>query len=210
MGVVPRLEDSLKPEPQPVDSDAQMRLFKQEIFAYVDGRITKEREFVGDIVKKLPLPSRLSVEGRVRKTLTLHFVCVHSGREFAVESKDWSKWLKMGFALLKGGRAVFDVSTGNVLGASSRGAEAIKDIYEAYKSKDDDEFNVYMSNPFLTSAEQDVLIEKLRKHDFFDKFSYDAQKGGWYLNRPEEDGNPPPRGISCGSGRERCCCCQCY
>jgi hypothetical protein len=73
--------------------------------------------------------------------------------------------------------------------------DAIKEIYESYKSKDDKEFNVYMSNPFLTSAEQDVLIEKLRKHFFFDKFCYDAQEGGWYLIHPEEDGNPPSGGM---------------
>jgi len=162
-----------------------------DVIAYVDKNIRDVKDFVGEIVKKLPLPKRLEVVGTVRKTLILHFECVRTGREFPITSQEWNKWLKMGFSLAKSGKAIFDIGTGNPLGLLSTGAECVKGVYEAYKSDDDDEFNTYMNQPFLTSAEQDGLIEKLRAQGFFDKMSYDAQKGGWYLNNPEEDGTLP-------------------
>lgn len=107
--------------------------------------------------------------GTVRKTLILHFECVRTGYEFPIQSHEWNKWLKMGFSMAKAGKAVFDIGTGNPLGLVSTGVECVKGIYEAYKSNDDDEFNTYISNPFLTSSEQDGLIEKLRAQQFFDK-----------------------------------------
>ena len=37
-----------------------------------------------------------------------------------------------------------------------------KDIYEKFKSNEDDDYMSYISQPFLTSAEQDNLINQLR------------------------------------------------
>lgn len=129
------------------------------------------KDFVGDVVKKLPAPKRLEVVGTVRKTLILHFECVHTGYEYPIESKEWSKWVKMGFSLAKAGKAVFDIGTGNPLGLLSTGADCVKGIYDAYKTNDDDEFNTYITQPFLTSTEQDKLLEKLRDQGFFDVVS---------------------------------------
>lgn len=97
----------------------------------------------------------------------------------------------MGFSLAKAGKAVIDIGMGNPLGLLSTGIDCVKGIYEAYQSNDDDEFNTYITNPFLTSTEQDGLIEKLRDQGFFDKMAYDNQLGGWYLLNPERDGVPP-------------------
>jgi hypothetical protein len=149
------------------------------------------KDFVGEVVKKLPVPKRLEVVGTIRKTLILHFECVHTGYEFPVISKEWSKWLKMGFSLAKAGKAVIDIGMGNPLALITTGVDCVKGIYDAYKTEDDDEFNTYITNPFLLSTEQDQLIEKLRDQGFFDKLAYDAQIPGWYLLNPEEDGQPP-------------------
>ncbi len=43
---------------------------------------------------------------------------------------------------------------GNPIGLMSTGVECVRGIYEAYKTNDDDEFNAYIKNPFLTSGEQ--------------------------------------------------------
>ena len=51
----------------------------------------------------------------------------------------------------------------------------MQEIYSAYKERDDEEFNTYITQPFLTSAESDKLLEKLRDQHFFDKFAYNAQ-----------------------------------
>ena len=49
---------------------------------------------------------------------------------------------------------MFDIGTGNPLGLLSTGIDCVKGIYNAYKTNDDDEFNTYITQPFLTSAEQ--------------------------------------------------------
>lgn len=162
----------------------------EEVKAYVDQNIADVKDFVGEIVKKLPSPKRLEVVGRIHKTLILHFECVHTGREYPIETKDWSKWLKMGFSLLKCGKLILDVGMGNPLGILKTGVDAVKQIYTAYSSNDDDEFNTYITQPFLTSDEQDQLINKLRDQGFFDKFEYDPQAPGWYLVNPA-DGTLP-------------------
>lgn len=163
----------------------------EDVMAYVDANIADMKDFVGDVVKKLPAPKRLEVVGTLRKTLILHFECVHTGYEFPIISKEWSKWLKMGFALAKAGKAVFDIGTGNPLGLLSTGIDCVKGIYDAYKTNDDDEFNTYITQPFLTSTEQDQLLEKLRDQGFFEKLAYDNQAPGWYLLNPEVDGTRP-------------------
>lgn len=162
-----------------------------DVIAYVDANMADMKDFLADVVKKLPKPKRLEVVGTLRKTLILHFECCHTGYEFPITSAEWSKWLKMGFSLVKAGQAIIDIGMGNPLGILKKGVECVQEIYEAYKTNDDDEFNTYITNPFLTSTEQDQLLEKLRDQGFFDVFAYDAQLAGWYLLNPEKDGKPP-------------------
>jgi len=100
--------------------------------------------------------------------------------------------LKLCYHLIVAGKMIIDLGTGNPIGLLSTGITALKDIYETVKFKDDDEFQALVSNAFLTSAEQDALLMKLRKKGFFNKMAYDRQIGGWYLLHPEIDGNEPP------------------
>lgn len=162
-----------------------------DVIAYVDANMADMKDFLAEVVKKLPNPKRLEVVGTVRKTLILHFECCRTGYEYPIISHEWSKWLKMGFSLVKAGQAVIELGIGNPLGILTKGVECVQEIYGAYKTSDDDEFNTYITNPFLTSTEQDQLLEKLRAQNFFEVFAYDAQLGGWYLLHPEKDGKPP-------------------
>eukprot|EP01039_Chlorochromonas_danica_P003854 gene3853-4211_t len=162
-----------------------------DVIAYVDANMADMKDFLAEVVKKLPAPKRLEVVGTLRKTFILHFECVRTGYEFPIVSYDWSKWLKMGFSLVKAGQAVIDLGIGNPLGILSKGVECVQEIYTAYKTHDDDEFNSYITNPFLTSTEQDMLLNKLRDQNFFEIFAYDSQRGGWYLVNPERDGKKP-------------------
>lgn len=149
-----------------------------DVIAYVDANMADMKDFLAEVVKKLPKPKRLEVVGTLRKTLYLHFECIHSGYEFGITSTDWSKWLKMGFSLVKAGQAIIDIGMGNPLGILKKGVECVQEIYSAYKTEDDDEFNSYITNPFLTSTEQDQLLNKLRDQGFFDIFDYDTQRAG--------------------------------
>eukprot|EP01033_Poteriospumella_lacustris_P000396 gene396-255_t len=162
-----------------------------DVLAYVDANMADMKDFLAQVTKRLPQPKRLEVVGTLRKTLILHFECCRTGLEFPVTSHDWSKWLKMGFSLVKAGQAVIDLGMGNPLGILKKGVECVQEIYQAYKTNDDDEFNTYITNPFLLSHEQDQLLEKLRDQGFFDIFAYDAQVAGWYLVNPEKDGRAP-------------------
>jgi len=157
-------------------------------------------DFVGEIVKKLPQPARLTVVKGMRKTIRLHFECCVTGTEWTCESKDWNKWFKMGFSLIKlgictcasigicsffnasylaAGKCVLDLGIGNPFNILKNGVDAVKGVYGAYKEKDDKDFDTYIQEPFLTSAESDKLINQLRNGGFFKEFAYDAQKGGW-------------------------------
>jgi hypothetical protein len=62
--------------------------------------------------------------------------------------------------LVKLGTAAFNVGLGNFSGVKS-GIDAIKGAYNAYKSSDDQDFNDFIRQPFLTSKEQ-VGITALR------------------------------------------------
>eukprot|EP01038_Epipyxis_sp_PR26KG_P003966 gene3966-5686_t len=162
-----------------------------DVIAYIDANMADMKDFLADVVKKLPNPKRLEVVGTLRKSLILHFECVRTGYEYPIVSHEWSKWLKIGFSLVKAGQAIIDVGMGNPLGILKKGIDCIQEVYTAYKTNDDDEFNTYITNPFLLSSEQDQLLEKLRDQGFFDIFAYDAQIPGWYLLHPEKDGKPP-------------------
>jgi hypothetical protein len=159
-----------------------------DVIAYVDANMADMKDFLAEVVKKLPKPKRLEVVGTLRKTLILHFECVNTGYEYGITSTEWSKWLKMGFSLVKAGQAIIDIGMGNPLGILKKGVECVQEIYSAYKTEDDDEFNSYITNPFLTSAEQDQLLEKLRGQGFFEIFDYDNQKAGWFMKTPEKHG----------------------
>jgi uncharacterized coiled-coil protein SlyX len=162
-----------------------------DVIAYVDANMADMKDFLAEVVKKLPNPKRLEVVGTLRKTLILHFECTKTGLEYPITSHEWSKWLKIGFSLIKAGKMVIDIGAGNPIGLIHTGITAIQEIYTAYKTNEDDEFNTYITQPFLTSSEQDLLINKLRDQSFFDIFAYDSQAAGWYLIHPEKDGRVP-------------------
>ena len=85
----------------------------EEVKAYVDKNIVQLKDFVGEVVKKLPMPTAMTVIGGVQKTIRLHFKCVRTGVEWTTESKEWSKWMKMGFSAVKVGACLFGISMGN-------------------------------------------------------------------------------------------------
>lgn len=153
----------------------------EDLMKYIDDNISMLKDFLADITKKLPTPIEFSTEGRVRRTILLHFICdkvddrciFPKDRSFTTETKDWNKWLKIAFSGIKVGRSIITpMAAGGAMGA-------LKSAYDAYRSKEDKDYLAYISEPFLTSTEQDHLIEQLRAAKFFDVFQYDAQIAGW-------------------------------
>ncbi len=152
-----------------------------DLIKYVDDNVSILKDFIADVTKKLPVPIGFSIKGKIRRTLILEFACSANGksclypkdRVFTTETKAWSKWLKIAFSAVKIGKAViYPVSAGDAVGA-------IKEAYEAYKEKEDADFLSYISEPFLTSSEQDNLIEQLRESNFFRVFNYNPQTASW-------------------------------
>ena len=45
------------------------------------------KEFVAQVAKKLPQPQKLRVEGKIRKSLIMTFVCPRSAKTFELVSK---------------------------------------------------------------------------------------------------------------------------
>jgi hypothetical protein len=148
---------------------------------YVDKNVEELKSYITEIQKQLPIPTKFSTEGRIRKTLKLHFECgkqddnclYPADRPFTAESKVWNRWLKIAMSAVKIGKAImipFD---------SGEAVDAVREAYNAYKDKDDKDFIAEFSEPFLTSEQQDNLINQLRKARYFDVFSFDSQTAGW-------------------------------
>ena len=149
--------------------------------AYVDKNVEMLKTFIADVVKKLPIPIRFSTEGRVRKTLQLHYVCgiqterclYPLERPFVTETKEWNKWLKIAMSAVSIGKAViFPFETSDAI-------DSVREAYKLYKSEEESDFLSFISEPFLTSSEQDKLITQLREARFFDVFNYDPQTAEW-------------------------------
>jgi hypothetical protein len=76
-----------------------------EVMLYMDDHIDELKEFVATVAKKLPTPTRITVVSGLKKTIKLHFPCCRQhppctspyGDEYTVETREWNKWLKIGF-----------------------------------------------------------------------------------------------------------------
>jgi hypothetical protein len=148
---------------------------------YVDKNVAMLKTFIADVVKKLPIPIRFSTEGRVRKTLQLHYVCgiqterclYPLERPFVTETKEWNKWLKIAMSAVSIGKAViFPFETSDAV-------DSVRQAYNLYKTGEEKDFLSYIGEPFLTSSEQDKLIIQLRDARFFDVFTYEPQTAEW-------------------------------
>ena len=52
-----------------------------DVIAYVDANMADMKDFLAEVVKKLPAPVRLQIDGTLRKTLILVFQCCDTGLE---------------------------------------------------------------------------------------------------------------------------------
>jgi len=59
----------------------------EAVSALMDKKIAELKEFVGQMVKKLPQPVKLEVVGGVRKALVLHFACARTGKTVTTETR---------------------------------------------------------------------------------------------------------------------------
>ncbi len=88
----------------------------EDVSAMMDKKMADLKDFVGEVVKKLPQPCRLVVVGGVRKTLVLHFKCARTGATATTETREWHQWAKVGFGLIKLGQCAAVAVTGRALG----------------------------------------------------------------------------------------------
>jgi len=147
---------------------------------YVDDHVAELKEFLAEVSKKLPIPTEFSSEGRLRKTLKLHFSCgctqdrclFPADRPFFTETKELNKWLKVAVSAVKLGTSVASASAGDAI-------SNVKDIYKEATGEPDENFLAIVNEPFITSAEQDYLVNQLRDARYFDFFNYNAQSANW-------------------------------
>ncbi|MHA2366475.1 MAG: hypothetical protein ACXAC7_21140 [Candidatus Hodarchaeales archaeon] len=147
---------------------------------YVDDHVAELKEFMAEVVKKLPIPRAFSSEGRLRKTIKLHFVCgcgddrclFPKDRPFFTETKEINKWIKVALSTVKLGVAVVEGIGGGVV-------QSVQEMYQTATGKEDAEFLAIVNEPFLTSYEQDYLIDRLRNARYFDFFNYNSQSATW-------------------------------
>jgi len=144
----------------------------------------------------------------IRKAIRMHFACGRaledctypggktSGDTFTIESSDWVRWLKIAMSAVKVGKAVMNVDWDKVqeavggvdpekakeaAGQLAEGdvVKSMEAIYAAYKDTDNKLFLAFATQPFLTSSEQDFLVNQLRERCFFNDFSYSPDEALW-------------------------------
>eukprot|EP01138_Halocafeteria_seosinensis_P014884 gb/GECG01015194.1/.p1 GENE.gb/GECG01015194.1/~~gb/GECG01015194.1/.p1 ORF type:complete len:940 (+),score=149.70 gb/GECG01015194.1/:1-2820(+) len=139
-------------------------------------RTEEIKEFIADVTKKLPVPVSVEARGKIRKRIRLRFCCAAGTKpDFILESVHWTKWLRVVASALNTGKSIF---VGDIAGTVG----GLLECFKALKRKDTDrsvKFENLVKQPFLTSVEQDELIEGLRSQGFFEEFEYDANSASW-------------------------------
>ena len=146
----------------------------------MDEHVAELKDFLAEIAKKLPIPQEFTSEGRLRKTLKLYFSCgcnndrclFPSDRAFTTETKEINKWIKVAVSAVKLGTSIASGSAGDAIGN-------VKEMYQDATGQADENFLAIVNEPFLTSVEQDYLINQLRDARYFDFFNYEAQSANW-------------------------------
>mmetsp|Transcript_77214 Transcript_77214/g.184883 ORF Transcript_77214/g.184883 Transcript_77214/m.184883 type:complete len:799 (+) Transcript_77214:48-2444(+) len=155
---------------------------------YVDDNMSEMKDFISTVAKKLPMPVRFSSEPRyvVKKAMLLHFkceaptatrFCVLPGSTFTTETMEWSRWLKMGLSAAKLGKSILSADAiADVPGV----VDQVKGLFSLYNKDEGEDFMTFISEPFLTSQEQDKLLNQLRAASYFENFRYDSQTASWF------------------------------
>eukprot|EP00002_Diphylleia_rotans_P031068 TRINITY_DN6432_c0_g1_i1.p1 TRINITY_DN6432_c0_g1~~TRINITY_DN6432_c0_g1_i1.p1 ORF type:complete len:602 (+),score=135.74 TRINITY_DN6432_c0_g1_i1:66-1871(+) len=160
----------------------EIELITNDVKKYVDENIAQLKEFVAGIVKKLPVPMNFTTQDayfKTHKKLQLHFSCakktpkcIYSTKTFIAETVQINKWIKVAYCGVLAGKAIWEMDP---IGA----VEGLMSVFDAANQSYDANFRSFIAEPFLTSTEEDDLINNLRDSGFFDVFSYDAQLGDW-------------------------------
>lgn len=150
--------------------------------------MSEMKDFISTVAKKLPMPVRFSSEPRyvVKKAMLLHFkceaptatrFCVLPGSTFTTETMEWSRWLKMGLSAAKIGKSILSADAiADVPGV----VDQVKGLFSLYNKDEGEDFMTFISEPFLTSQEQDKLLNQLRAASYFENFRYDSQTASWF------------------------------
>jgi len=127
----------------------------------------------------LPVPTEIEVKkklGGLQKKVILRYICEVTKTEVKVESADWSMWLKASVCLVAAGMCVM---TGDIGAATKNSVLAVKSAYAEYAGDPAELDKKIQENTFLTSKENDRLVEGLRKAKFFDQMKYDHNGRRW-------------------------------
>ncbi|CAJ1359743.1 unnamed protein product [Effrenium voratum] len=155
---------------------------------YVDDNVSDLKDFIASVAKKLPMPVKFTSEEKylVKKAILLHFECqapipsrycaLPQKATYTTETQEWARWLKMGLSAAKLGKSVLSAEAITDLPGV---VDQVKGLYSMYKKDDGEDFLTFISEPFLTSSEQDKLLNQLRAAAFFEKFCYDNQSATW-------------------------------
>lgn len=134
------------------------------------------KKFIAEVSKKLPVPTGVEAKGKIRKRILLRFECARGTKpDFIMETASWTKWLRVAASAVSTGK---NIAIGNVGGT----IQGLMDMFKNLRRKDADpqlKFDTLVKQPFLTSTEQDELINGLRAQGFFDEFEYNASSATW-------------------------------
>ncbi len=156
----------------------ELKARQEQIIATQELTLTKIEEineYVLDMMKLIPLPSKIESMGKVRKTIKIYFTCpVDDELVGVIEEKSWAQWVKFVTAI---GQAALDYVPGiSVVKDLIKTASNIYSQFSGGKSLPKD---VVM----LTTQEREGLRKILIKAGILDKMKYCPKCKRWVCNK---------------------------
>lgn len=137
------------------------------------------KEFIAEVVQKIPLPTDINVKRGMQETITLSFTCaaqkpgclVPENRPFTIMTHQWHSWIKFTAMAAQAGVAA---AFGDLVGVT----EAARAVWEELSDTTSTPFSE-LGSQMLTSQEKDFIINGLRAEHFFETMVYNAQRATW-------------------------------
>jgi len=157
---------------------AELKMGQERIIATQELTLTKIEEineYVIELMKLIPLPSKIEISGKVRKTLSLQFTCAIDNEWIAtLEEKSWTIWIKYITAV---GKATLEYVPG--LSLVKKLVNTATSIYSKFSGGGKLPANVVK----LTTQERENLRKILIDAGIMDKMKYCPKCKRWVCNK---------------------------
>lgn len=186
--------DSNSSQNDPTKMDTRLNVFepypmRDTVLHFCEKHIDKIKTYMQKVFVKIPLPVKCTIEERKSKKMArIYFACQGKGEHclysqtyFVMKTKNARIWIHLMFLALQ-------ARAKSALCTREPSVNALKNCWDTLKL-DNKTFSTLVTCAFPSAKDQEVLIEELRSHRYFDVFKFNAinQLWGCFLcNHPDK------------------------